>query len=157
MDCGTASNNTRRYVDVTDITSVIGEDLASALPGYHSFTVSDFTASFAKQGKVKPFDIVCNSAEFQSCLRSLGESLSVINELFSTLATFVRTMYGQSSCATVTHARFNMFKKMCAPDENQRTLAKLRSVDPTNLPPSKAALREKVKRSNAVAWIWKKS
>ena len=60
-------------INVTCITEKLGHDLVESLPAYHAFTGSDFTAAFARQGKVKPFEIMLKNREYQTSLSHLGE------------------------------------------------------------------------------------
>ena len=56
MDC--CSGKEQRYLNVTTITATLEEKhagLAAALPGLHTFTGCDFTASFFRKGKVNPY------------------------------------------------------------------------------------------------------
>ncbi len=152
MDSGLASNNTRWFIDVTNI-SELDDSLVMTLPGFHVFTGSDFTAAFARQGKAKPFRIMSNNATHKKFLASLGESVILENDLFTRAEQYVCALYGESFCTLVTQARYNLFKIKCAPKQEQRLLKKIRSIDPTLLPPSRASIREKLKRSNAVALI----
>ena len=52
MDFGHSSDNTRRYVYITDLAKHIGPVLCKALPGYHALTGCDYTAAFLRKGKV---------------------------------------------------------------------------------------------------------
>ena len=72
LDCGVSSNNSRRTINVTCITEDHGHDLVEALSGYHAFTGSDFTAAFARLGKVKPFKIIKKNNEFQEILSQVS-------------------------------------------------------------------------------------
>ena len=59
MDYG--SGNTRRFIDISSIARELEKQqpgLCDALPGFHSLTGCNFTSSFYKKGKKKPFEIL---------------------------------------------------------------------------------------------------
>ena len=45
-------NNALRYVMWTNCTRVLDESLCAALPGFHAFSGSDYTASFNRKDKI---------------------------------------------------------------------------------------------------------
>ena len=47
--------------------------------------------------------------------------------------------------------------KKTTPKCQSKALSKVKGIDPTMLPPSKPALLQKIKRTNAVAWLWKRA
>lgn len=157
MESGLVTNNTRRFIDVTNITEELGNDLDMTLPGFHAFTRLDFTAAFARQEKIKPFRIMCNSTAHMKFFASVGEEVEPTRELFTGAEQYVCSLYGQSVCTSVTQARYSLFKIECAPRLERQPLQKIQCIDATLLPPSRAAICEKLKRSNAVALIWKKA
>ena len=69
-----------------------------ALPGLHAFTGCDFTASFLRKGKVKPYDIVESSKEFQETFSKLGtDSWDTVDEICKDLEKFVCVLYGKKT------------------------------------------------------------
>ncbi len=96
MDSGLASNNTRRFIDVTNISEELDDGLVMALPAFHAFTGLDFTVAFARQGKVKLFRIMSNNTTRKKFLASLGESAIIENDLFTRAKQHVCALYGQS-------------------------------------------------------------
>ena len=53
MDVGTQNN--RRFVNISAIANAIGVQMSKALPGFHAYTGTDYTAAFYKKGKKRPF------------------------------------------------------------------------------------------------------
>ena len=53
MHTGSSSLKTRRNIDISNMAIV-----CAALPGFHVFTGSDYTASFMRIGKVRQFDVM---------------------------------------------------------------------------------------------------
>lgn len=157
LECGVSSNNTRRFIDVSKIAAEVGSKIAEALPGFHALTGSDYTAAFARQGIMKPFNILTKSVAHQKTLADLGESVLMDETLVNGVEKLVCAVYGHPLYVSVSEVRYSLFKKKTSPLRICNPLSKLRSVDPTLLPPPKAALEQKVKRSNAVAWMWKRA
>ena len=55
MEARFQANNTLRYISVDQMCYDLGEKLFKALPAYHAFTGSDYSASFSRKGKREPF------------------------------------------------------------------------------------------------------
>lgn len=134
-----------------------GHDLVDALPAYHAFTGSDFRAAFARQGKVKPFEIILKNPKYQISFCHLGESLSLSNTDIVGIEKFVCAMYGKPGSSSVSNVRYSLFMRKTTPNRQSKSSSKLKGIDPTMMPPSKPALLQKIKRSNAVAWLWKRA
>ena len=157
FDCGVSSNNSRRMINVTCITEQLGDGLVESLPAYHAFTGLDFTAAFARQGKIRPFEIILKNHEYQKSFSHLGESLSVRNVDIVWIEKFVCAMYGKAGSSSLSDVRYSLFMKKTIPKCQSKTLFKVKGIDPTMLPPSKPALLQKIKRTNAIAWLWKRA
>ena len=61
MDFGLSSNNTRRYIDISQLVDHLPHDLIDALPDLHAFTGSDYTASMMNKGKLKALELMMKS------------------------------------------------------------------------------------------------
>jgi hypothetical protein len=144
-------------INVTCITEKLGHDLVGALPGYHAFTGSDFTAAFARQGKVKPFEIMEKNKEFIGIINKLGETLTLSEEEIAGLEKFVCAMYSHPRYSSVSEVRYSLLIKKTAPKVEYKAFSRVKGIDPTMLPPSKPALIQKIKRSNSVSWMWKRA
>ena len=72
MDAGTGAKNNRRYISITAIYELLGPQICAALPGFHAFTGSDYTAAFVRKGKVKPFAKLEKNKEAQKAFQSLA-------------------------------------------------------------------------------------
>ena len=95
MDAGLSGNNTRRYINVTQLTENMESTFVNALPGFHAFSGSDYTASFMNKGKVKPLDLLQKQEAFCEAFAQLGEKDSVNEDVVLSLEAFVCTMYGK--------------------------------------------------------------
>ena len=72
------------------------------------------------------------------------------------LEEFVYVMYGIPNETNVKNAGFSIFSNMYSPKKNEETpMNKIKSTDPSFLPPCKDSLQQKIKRSNYVAHVWK--
>ena len=63
--------------------------VCAALPGFHVFTGSHYTASFMRKGKVHPFDVMMQNEEFLHTFTRLGRSDLVSSEVSATLECYV--------------------------------------------------------------------
>ena len=97
MDAGLSGNNTRRYINVTQLTENMESTFVNALPGFHAFSGSDYTASFMNKGKVKPLDLLQKQEAFCEAFAQLGEKDSVNEDVVLSLEAFVCTMYGKQN------------------------------------------------------------
>ena len=89
------SNNTRKYVSVNQLAENLGERLCKALPVFHIFTGSDYTASFSREGKVRPFNLLAEDVDVQDAFYALCNSSGTDINLSNAIEKFVCTMYGK--------------------------------------------------------------
>ena len=54
LEVGLYAKNSLRYTDVRKLFNKLGKDLYRALPAFHIFTGSDYTAAFSRKGKIGP-------------------------------------------------------------------------------------------------------
>ena len=54
LQVGLYVNNSLRYIDVRKLFNKLGKDLCRALPAFHVFAGSDYTAAFSGKGKIRP-------------------------------------------------------------------------------------------------------
>ena len=155
MDLGFSKNNSRRYIDVTTLANNLGKAVCCALPALHAFTGCDYTASFLRKGKLRPFEILQTSTEFQNAFSKLGSNEELAQEILNTLESFVCTLYGKSKIESVNIARYALFRQNSAPSSHCHPLVKLKHSDPSLLPPCKSVLTEKIKWANYVSSLWK--
>ena len=85
MDVGLNSRNTRRMINITDLSKELTAPICEALPSFHAFTGSDYTASFMRKAKWKPSEIMKNSEIFISALSQLGSSEVVDKDAATTI------------------------------------------------------------------------
>ena len=80
-----------KYVNVSVLTDSLGPLLSSAIPVFHAFTGCDYTAAFARKGKLKPFVLLEKNKHFQNVFATLGKSESVEHEINKDIEMFVCT------------------------------------------------------------------
>ena len=121
--------------------------ICSALCGFPVLPGSNYTTSFHWKGKKRPFETMRKSAVYQKAFSELGDSENITKELEETMESFVCSIYGSGKITSVNKLRCNKLVKKSN---------KLRSSDPSSLPPCKDTLRQKLKR-NHVSNIWKQA
>jgi len=151
----TGTGNKRRLLDIKAIANVLGSGVASALPGFHSFTGCDCTSAFVRRGKLKPFKLLQSSSRFQEAFRELGNSDVVNDDLFGALQAFVCSMYGHPHHTDVNKVRYDIFESRYGMKKPDKAFSIPDGIDLSMLPPCQASLRLHTMRSNYVAYIWK--
>lgn len=155
MDIGKSSDNTRRYIDVTSLALTIGP-MADVLPALHAFTGSDYTASFLRKGKVKPYDKIERSPSYQEVFTKYGDQEDVTH-LVTETERFVCDLYGKPQMRKLSDVRYALFRQKYAPSKNATgdLLSSIKGAESSWLPPSEAVLLMKIQRANYVAALWK--
>ena len=54
----TKNNNEIGYINCTELAKKLGSSLCQALPGFHAFTGSDYTAAFVRKDKIKAYNLL---------------------------------------------------------------------------------------------------
>ena len=155
MDVGLSANNTRRFIDISLLSSSLGSQLCCSLPALHAFSGSDYTASFMRKGKLKPLEIMRKSQTYLEAFGQLGNSEEMSDETTANIEAFVCAMYGKYNYQKVNEARCALFLQHNKPTNVNQPLEKIKSSDPSLLPPCKVVLAQKIKRCNYVAMVWK--
>lgn len=157
MDAGLTGKNTRRYINIHQLLEQMRPEVVEALPGLHALTGSDYTAAFMNKGKVRPYNLMCKSANHADTLAQLGEETTVNDELLRGVESFVCGLYGYPDQTSVNTVRHLIFQDKCAPKDEQDPLNKIKGLNPSALPPCSLVLTNKVRRANFVAAMWKKA
>lgn len=125
-----------RYIPVHEIANVMDPQMAKGLPFFHAFTGSDTTSYFANYGKISAWHtwLAWPSITDSFTLLSKPVPLGTPEDVIQKLERFIILMYSRTSDdVNVNTARMTLFSKMS------------RSID--NIPPTKAALEEHIKRA----------
>ena len=66
-----------------------------ALPAYHAFTESDYTASFSRNGKVPLLKLLEKIESAIEAFVALGTNAELTKEIIESIGAFVCCMYGK--------------------------------------------------------------
>ena len=157
LDIGLSTNNTRIFINATQLGQEIGPEVCAALPGFHAFTGCDYTAAFSRMGKVRTLNLMEKSEEFIDAFKYLGRSSSIPSQVLSTIESFVCQVYTKSQLTSVKKARLEHFQHHFSPKKKSKPLSKIKETDSSQMPPCNSVLMEKIKRANLVAGVWKKA
>ena len=122
MEVGTHTSNNIRYINIDELHSHLGKSLCKSFPAYRAFTGLDYTASFTRRGKVKPFKILEKSTEYQSAFIELTGDSEIKETTLQKIEEFVCVMYGKKKSTTVNDARLDMFLNKFKTKEDQRKM-----------------------------------
>lgn len=155
LDAGVNAKNTRRLIHISELAVKVTPEITDALPALHALSGCDYTASFMRKGKQRPYEVMVKNERFTKAMCALGSSDKVDMDVAAALEEFVCCLYGLKNVSQVNDCRLHLFKKLYAPKTQEDPLGKIKSSDPCCLPPCRAVLDEKLKRTNYVAFIWK--
>ncbi|KAE8739201.1 hypothetical protein FOCC_FOCC015307 [Frankliniella occidentalis] len=127
----------RRYINIHAISASLGDDKSVALRGFHALTVCEMTAFFGSKGNPSAWGAWTSEETTQAFKIISVPQREVQENTYATLEKFVVGMYGVDSDKPITQARKELFAS-----EYKHISA---------IPPSKAALGEKIKRAAYIA------
>ena len=78
--CGT--QNQTRYMNISNLAQLLGDNLCDALAGIHAFTGCDSVSAFAGQGKLSAPKLVRGNSAFKESFNLMGTSWEVSQELY---------------------------------------------------------------------------
>ena len=131
MDVGLSSNNTRRYINISQLVGYLDVAVIDALPALHAFTGSDYSASFMHKEKLRPLDLVIKHSTFTAAFASFDRS-DMVEEV-----------------------RLALFKQKYAPKQPNQPLDKIKGISPSSMPPCEHVLYIKLRRINYITYMWK--
>ena len=73
MDTGVNSKSTRRMIDISHLAIKLSAHICD-LPSFHAPNCCDYTASFLRKAKWKPFQIIKTNSRFTTATGHLGDS-----------------------------------------------------------------------------------
>ena len=104
-----------------------------ALPAFHAFTGSDYTASFMNKGKARPLSAMEKSKTFAAAFAAIGDDDE--EDPLPIVEKYVCKMYGQPKMSSVNEARYKIFLSKFAPKSNEDPLEKIKGINPSSMPP----------------------
>ena len=130
--------------------------MCKVLPAYHDFTGDDYEAAFNRKGKVNPLKLLIEDQQSMDAFGMLGHSESLSHDLINGISRFVCRMYStvntrdQTDC--VNKKRYlSLLSKI--PKKGKNIIKKLKSFDPTTMPPCRDALTQKIRRVNLITHL----
>ena len=109
FEVGLFSDNSLRYISVNQIYEALGIKVCNALPAFHAFTGSDYSAAFSGKGKELPLKKLQRSEETLDVFASLGTSEFVTEHAVAIIERFTCHLYGKPITNTVNEARLECF------------------------------------------------
>lgn len=137
---GTKSRS--RIVSIRQVCEKLGREICDVLPSLHAITGCDSVSAFATKGKKKAFQIVQLFPSLRQIVGSLGERVPASDEDLSKTEQFVCALYNDHRCNSVNELRYKLF-------------CKSKNLQSHQLPPTKAALKNHLRRANYQAFLWK--
>ena len=136
----TGSYQKPSIVHVKALVDTWGQEVCRSLVGLHSITGTDTTSAFSGKGKQAGLNLVQTDALALKAMTQLGDNWDVTEELHNLCEMFVIHLYGVK-VQSIDEARYVLF---CTKNHLSQ-----------QLPPTRDALRNHVKRANYQAAIWK--
>ena len=159
VDSGVQSKNNLTYISINQLFDPLGEPLCKALPFYHAFTGCDYTSSFNRKGKIKPFKLFEKNSELQETFPNLSHSEGISDDIKSIIESFVCQMYGRKKINSVNQARTEIFVTKYKSKKGFASLKQIQAkkLDSSIMPPCSKVLHQKIKSCIYVASIWTNS
>ena len=127
VESGVQSKNNLTYISINQLFDQLGEPLCKALPFYHAFTGCDYTSSFNRKGKIKPFKLLKKNPELQEAFLNLSHSEGISHDIKSIIESFVCQMYGRKKTNSVDQARLEIFVTKYKPKKGSASLNQIQA------------------------------
>ena len=109
MDTGFNSDNTSEYINVTKL-SVKIRTMCEVLLTVHALTGCDYTAAFMRKDKVKIYNKLESSEQYQGLFAEFGVRSQITDNRVDEAEKFVCEMYGKFKLSTLAEARYALFR-----------------------------------------------
>ena len=157
MDFGLSSNNTRRYIDISQLVYHLPQDLIDALPALHAVTGSDYTAytaSMMNKCQLKALELIMKS-DISTHRRFLALGNSDV--VHSTNLVDTCALYGMGKLRNINDVPFAMFQQRYSPRKRDAPLNKILGINPSIMPPCQSVLINKIHKTNCVTYLWRRA
>ena len=111
LEVGLYAKNSLRYIDVRKLFNKLWKDLCRALPAFHVFTGSDYTAASSRKGKIRPLKTLVKDKTLQTVFGDMGFSDEIEEEEFKVVEKFTCTLYGKPKFNSVNEISLELFLK----------------------------------------------
>lgn len=151
--------NNCRFINATEISRHLGVQLCASLPAFHALTGCDFTPSFYRKGKQKPFSLLRGNEKYQKAFADLANP-SLVASTAPIIEEFVCRLYATtknrlSKVTSVNEARLRMFEMQYGMiDDMELFKKKIISFDASTLPPCARELDQQVLRAAYISYLW---
>ena len=95
LEVGLFAKNKLKHIDVRKLFNKLEKDLRKALPAFHVFTGSDYTAAFSRKGKIRQLKTVEKDKTAQTVFGDMGFSNDIQEEEFKVIEKFTCALYGK--------------------------------------------------------------
>ena len=152
LEVGLYAKNSLRYIDVRKLFNKLGKDLCRALPAFHVFAGSDYTAAFSRKGKIRPLKTLEKDKTAQTVFGDMGFSDDIQEEEFKVIEKFTCTLYGKPKFNSVNEVRLELFLKKYRPKKKEEVVIScVKKMEGSFLPPCASVLKQKTNRTNHIA------
>ena len=93
LEVGLCAKNSLRFIDIRRLFIKLGKDLCRALPAFHVFTGTDYTATFSRKGKIRPLKTLEKDRTVQTVFGEIGFSDDIREEEFKVIEKFTCALY----------------------------------------------------------------
>ena len=154
----TGSGNKRRLICVSDVATLLGQQITKALTGFHAFTGCDTVSAFVRQGKLKPFKTLQKFTKLIPVFQRLGATSDKLCDLdVKELQQFVCYMYGKTSHTDTNKVRYDIFTARYESKTEKNAFSIHNGIDLSLLPPCQSSLYMHCLRANYQSYIWNNS
>ena len=154
LEVGLQSNNSLRYININALHAKLGETLSKSLLAYHAISGCDYTASFCRRGKVKPFKVLEKDENMQDILYEMGNQEELSENTVEKLEEFVCRIYGKNKTKKVNNARTDIFLEKYRTKNVEDRLSNVKRLDGSMMPPCLKVLMQKLKRTHLITRRW---
>ena len=95
MEVGQQTKSNLRYINVNQLFNDYGTSICVTLPGSHAFIGCDYTSSFSRKGKVRPFEMLQKNEDAQIMSAKLGKEDRITEQNLKIAERFVCEIYGK--------------------------------------------------------------
>ena len=95
LEVGLYAKNSLRYIDVRKLFNKLEKDLCRALPAFHVFTDSDYTAAFSRKGKIRPLKTLEKDKTVQTVFGDMEFPDDIQEGEFKVIEKFTYALYGK--------------------------------------------------------------
>ena len=122
----------RRYIDNNSLYCMLGPLLSKSLLFFHALTGCDYTSSFSKNGKVRPFKIPEKNTSAQETFSQFSLKQFVL------VVKFVCTIYEMSKRSSVNELKLDTFLQKYKLKNLENPISCVKKMDSSFLPPCSA-------------------